>query len=305
MTGILLSLQFTIMTYLLIGFALYRVKIITPDVQRNLSMLVMEVILPVSVFASSLQSLSINTIQRFLPILGIAVFIEGVLLIATKKPLKSLNSDENCVVRYGVLVSNGGLIGTPVMEELLGPIGAVMCNVFMIPTRAVTYSAGELIFGKERNKSVISALIRNKVIIAMGLALIMQTLHISIPTPCLTALKNLGNCLSPVAIITIGSMLADYGIPKKEMVYKITFICIVRLLLIPLTVLSFCYIFSADFINTTVIVLLLGMPVGTVIAIHAKEYQGDSAFASAVVLATTLLSTVSLVGLMKIIEFLY
>lgn len=306
MSETLAALQFTILTYIAAGFVFCKAGIITSEIQKNLSVLVVEVILPINVFASSLENLSVKLIYSFLPTLLLAVLIEIALIAVTKKPVKKFfGREEYRIVRYGLLVSNGGLVGAPVMEQLFGTAGVIMCNVLMIPTRIVTYSAGELIFGSEKKTSLFNTILKNKVIIVMAAALMMRTMHWNVPEPCFTALKNIGSCLSPLALVAVGSMMANCDPGRKEMSFKVVFASLLRLIVVPLFALGLCFLFSMDFMNTTVLVLLLGMPVGTTVAVHAEKYNGNVAFASAVVFVTTLASTASLILLLEIVEIFY
>ncbi len=297
-----------ILTYIAVGFVLYKVKMIDTNAQNFLSTMTLNLLLPISVFVSFVENMSLNLITTLVTIFFLAILIELVLFVITKIPSRILNKQQASVAHYGYLVSNGGLIGTPVIEGLFGGLGVMYCNVFMIPTRIMAYSAGESVFNPRLQKDwkeIIIAIITNKIIIAMFLAIAITTFQFAIPSPCLGALKNIGACLSPISLMLVGSMLAekmhfDFGIFGR-----ISIITIMRLVIIPVSVLLLCMLLRIDFQNTCIVTLLMGMPVGSTCAVFAKKYKGDESFASLTVFATTLLSSVTLVVLMKIMETVY
>ena len=194
------------------------------------------------------------------------------------------------------------------IEGLYGAVGVMYCNVFLIPTRVMAFAAGESVFApdvKKSRKEVVLSIVKNKVIIAIVLALVISFSGLPFPAPVLTALKNLGRCMSPFSLVLVGSMLTQKIKWEKGALRHVAVIAINRLLCIPLAALVLCWCLRLDMQTAAIITLLLGMPAGSTVAIFARKYGGDTMFASAVVFVTTVLSTFSLVGLMKLIETVY
>lgn len=308
MTESLVNTQLIILVYLLFGFILYKTHIIDDHSQLFISSLTIDVLLPVSVFVSFLNSFTLDILKEMLVILIFAAFFEIFLYFISKINIKMYSKEESCVNRYGMLVSNGGLIGTPVIESLFGSIGVMYCNVFLIPTRIMAYVAGESIFNpniKKGLKETIKATVTNKVILAMVLGFIFVSLNISLPAPVFTALSKIAGCMSPVSVMLVGSMLANIPKISGDLIKKISLMTVIRLLIIPGIAFIICMILGFDFITTSVITLLMGMPVGCTCASFAKKYKGNEAYATSVVFVTTILSTISLVGIMQIIEMIF
>ncbi len=308
MTIALINTQITIITYLIFGFILYKAKIITPHAQVFISDIMIDVLLPCSVFASVLSGLTLDLLMRLGAILAIGIGIEIILFLLTKLPTGKMDISEANVNHYGMLVSNGGLVGTPVIESLFGPVGVMCCNVFLIPTRVMAYSAGESIFNpqlKRTYKEVIYSILTNKIIIVMVLGIICVFLNISLPDPIYSAISKIGGCLAPFSLMLIGSMLAQYGGFDLSLIKKIFSISIIRLFIIPLGALAVCLFCHLDFQSTAIVVLLMGMPVGSTCASFAKKYKGNEKYATNVVLVSTLASTITLVILMRIIEMFF
>lgn len=308
MTNSLINTQITILTYLVFGFVLYKVKMIDDQSQLFISNLTINVLLPASVFVSFLNSLTFDLLKNLLIILILAAILETIIYIFTKIPIKYFSHSEACVNHYGMLVSNGGLVGTPVIESLFGSIGVMYCNVFMIPTRIMAYSAGESIFNpklKRGIKDIIVSIVTNRIILVMILGFLFVYFNISLPAPVFTAISKISGCLSPMSLMLVGSMLAQNTDFNISLLKKVSIITLIRLIIIPLCALMLCVFINLDFQTTAVIVLLMGMPVGSTCASFSKKYKGNEKYATAAVIITTLLSTITLVGLMKIMEMLF
>lgn len=306
MTGSLINTQITIIVYLLFGFILYKTHVIDDKAQVFMTNMTLDVFLPASVFASILSSMTLDLIINLAALLMMSVILETGIFLLTKLPTKYFTESENCVNHYGMLVCNGGLIGTPVCEALFGPLGIMYCNVFMIPGRIMAYSAGESIFNpqlKRGLKDIVKSIVMNKIILVMILGFIFVALNLTLPAPVLAGISKIGSCVSPFSLMLVGSMAAQCTHINFSLIKKISILSLIRLIVIPVVTLAICTACHLDFTTTSVIVLLMGMPVGSTCAGFAKKYHGNEEYATAAVMVSTLCSTVTLVLLMRLIEF--
>ena len=127
MTTILINTQLTIVTYLIVGFFLSKTGLIDGQAQLFISNLTINVLLPASVFTSFLTGMSMDLLISLGTILILAILLEVFLSLASKIPSSRFTPSEACVAHYGYLVSNGGLIGTPVIESLFGRRHVLQC----------------------------------------------------------------------------------------------------------------------------------------------------------------------------------
>ena len=219
--------------------------------QLFISNLTINVLLPASVFTSFLSGMSMDLLLSLGTILILAVGLEVFLSLASKTGgSRRFTPGQACVAHYGYLVSNGGLIGTPVIESLFGAVGVMCCNVFMIPTRILAFSAGESIFNpslKRTPQAVLRSVATNKIIDVMALGLVMIYFNLSLPAPILTALQKIGGCLAPFSLILVGSLLAQRVKLPAPMIKNVAQNTLIRLLVIPLAALGVCLALRLDF----------------------------------------------------------
>ena len=307
MTKILIDLQGTILIYLFCGFTLNKVKLMNESSNRFLSNLLTSFLLPVNVFVSFITSFTFDSLAACITILLLGALFETLIFLFSKVKFKHFSDEQMAVARYDMLVSNGGLIGTPIIESLFGAGGVLYANVFLIPQRIMIYSAGESVFNPVAKKTMeqkINSIYTNKVIIAMLLGLVLVTLNLTLPDFAFSALKNIGKCLSPMSLMLVGSLLAERMHISINDVKKIFVIVLFRQMVFPLFAMGVVLFLPFDFTIKATMVLLLGMPVGATCAVYANKYHGDTRFASLSVFISTLSSMITLVMLMAIMEII-
>lgn len=306
MIEVLIGLQGTILIYMFFGFILKKNNMINEQASMFLSRFILEFILPINIFNSCIQSFTIETLQSCIFILLIAIAIELVLFVLTHFNVLHVSKEQIKVIRYGLLVSNGGLIGTPVIEGLYGAHGVVYANIFLVPQRILAYVAGEGIFDpnskKKTFKQIVINTITNKVVLALVFGIILAVLNVQLPGFIKNAIGGIAKCMSPLSLILVGSILADEVKFKLCEDVKIIGMSIYRQILIPV-VLMFCLKFiDMDFMVKSIMVLLVGMPIASTTAIYANKYHNEAGFASKAVFISTISSTFTLIFVMYLIE---
>ena len=305
MTSILINIQGTIIIYLLCGVLLKSNKIIKAVDMKFLSTFILDFILPINVFSACITSFTLESFKAGFISLLIAIIIEVCIYLATKIKWIKFTIEQMSIVKYGLLVSNGGLIGTPVIEGLYGSLGVMYANIFLIPTRILAYSAGESLFNPSMNKTIKDIMINiisNRVLLATIFGIILALLQIKLPIFLIQALTNISKCLSPLSLILVGSLLAVTTKLNWIIGIKVLFISFIRQFAIPLSIFVILIVFRIPKDITSIIVLLMGMPVGSTCAIFASKYGGDEGFASLSVFVSTITATFSLIILMQLIE---
>lgn len=306
MIDILISLQGTILIYMFFGFILKKNHMINEQASMFLSRFVLEFVLPINIFNSCIQSFTLDTLKSCIFVLLIAIVIEFVLYGFTKFNLLKVTEKQIKVIRYGLLVSNGGLIGTPVIEGLYGASGVVYTNVFLVPMRILAYVAGEGIFDpnskKKTLKQVVINTITNKVVLALVFGIILAAFNLQLPGFVKNAIGGVAKCMSPLSLILVGSILADEVKFKFSEDIKIIGLSLIRQILIPIVLLVCLRLIDIEPMVKSIMVLLVGMPIASTTAIYANKYHNEAGFASKAVFISTITSTFTLIFVMFLIE---
>ena len=155
------------------------------------------------------------------------------------------------------------------------------------------WTAGLSLFTKSDRKTVIKTLVFHPCIVAVYIGLALMAIQFQIPQFMIDTLQYISNCTTAIAMIVIGSILADVDF-RSAADKLMLFYSAVRLVLIPVTIFAVLRFINVPQLLTGITVLLAGMPAGSTTAILALEYGCDSEYASKAVLFTTFLSLVTL-----------
>lgn len=286
----LISLQLRMFLIMLLGLFFRKKNLISAEGKKNLTDLVIYLILPCNIVKSFMIEFSQNTLKNFGTVLLVSVLIQVVCAIFAKLFYNRMIPEHRKVMQYATVASNAGFLGNPVAEGVFGSMGLALASVYLIPQRIVMWSAGVSYFteGADR-KSVFKRVITHPCIIAVAVGLVFMLGQVRLPSFLDAALKDIGNCNTAMSMLVIGTILAD--VKPRDMLDKSIFVFSgLRLLLIPLLVYAGCLICAIDPLVTGVSVLLAAMPAASTTAILAAKYDGDAAYASKCVVTTTVLS---------------
>lgn len=295
----MLNLQFELFALMLAGIVVRKLGILTPESRQKFTALFIDLILPANIIVSFHIRFSARIARSCGYILAIAFGVQLLSWLLSRFLFLKVPHGRQMVVRYGTICSNSGFMGNPVVQGIYGMEGLLYASIFLIPVRIFMWSAGLSLFTVTDRKSMVRKLLTHPCIIAVFIGLGLMGIGFRIPAFAMSTLTSLSNCTTAVAMILIGSILAEVDIRRvvdKLMLYY----SFVRLVLIPLLVLGAMWLLHVPPLLTGVAVLLSGMPAGSTTAILAEQYGCDAEYASKCVLFTTVLSlgTLPLLGLL-------
>lgn len=291
----LISLQLRMFLIMLIGLFFRKKNIISAEGKKNLTDLVIYLILPCNIVKSFMIVFDNDTLKKFGTVFVVSVLIQIVCAILARLLYNHIAPAHRKVLQYATVASNAGFLGNPVAEGVFGSMGLALASVYLIPQRIVMWSAGVSYFTKGtedarvHQKSVLKRIITHPCIIAVVIGLIFMLGQVQLPSFLDAALKDIGNCNTAMSMLVIGTILADVS-PRELLDRSIFLFSGLRLLLIPLLVYAGCLVCAVEPLVTGVSVLLAAMPAASTTAILAAKYDGDAAYASKCVVTTTVLS---------------
>lgn len=285
--------------YMALGYLLFKAKKITKEGSRDLASLLLWVISPSIILKSfciefsilKLTELFYSTILAFLALL-ISTCISKI--IYPKSPIDNFASSyPNC-----------GFMGIPLVQATLGNeavfymLGILsLLNIFQ-QTHGVKLmaEAGTGTGTGTKNSNSFFKIISNPLIITpiIGLLIFCLNLGTKVPSIFTTTLDGLGSLNTPIAMILLGTYLAQTDVKSlfvSPILYKLSF---TRLLVIPFAIIV---VYCLIPINTTIKLAVLipaSAPIGTNTAIYAQLYGSNYTYACKTVALSTLLSIIGL-----------
>lgn len=292
-TAELISLQLRMFLIMLVGLLFRKKNVISEEGKKNLTDLVIYLILPCNIVKSFLIEFDGGTLKNFGLILLISVLIQVFCAVLAKLLYRRTAQGHGPVLKYATVASNSGFLGNPVAEGVFGSMGLALASVYLIPQRIVMWSAGVSYFtGGADRKTVVRRVVTHPCILAVCLGFTLMLTQVSLPPFLEASLRDVGNCNTAMSMLVIGTILAD--IRFRELFDKSLFwFSGLRLVLIPLAVFAGCLLCRVDKLVTGVSVLLAAMPAASTTAILAAKYEGDAVYASKCVVLTTVLSLVA------------
>ncbi|MGI6438103.1 MAG: AEC family transporter [Sphaerochaeta sp.] len=290
------SLQGQLFLLLAVGALIRKIHLIGEGAKATLTDLVLYVTLPCSIVLSFMMELDHSLFSRLLIVLILSTGVQLFSFFLSKLHYRNVEESKRNVLRYGLLVSNSGFMGLPIAGLLFGPLGYVYASIYLIPHRIMMWSAGLALFG-DRDQSLgerIKKVVLHPCMVAVYVGFFLMFTSITLPSFITQTLASLGNSTTALSMLLIGSLFAEPGQNPFYTDRKLVHFTFLRLLVIPLVSFLVCRMIGLDSIITGVVVILAAMPGGSTTVILASKYGSDTAYASKLVVFSTMLSLLSI-----------
>ncbi len=278
-----------------LGFAIERIRPLSDATLRQLSALVVEVLLPFYLFFTTATTATPQSLGMApaLIVMGIVIpaFSYGAASLAARPAGVAL--EQRSAFRFSIMVANTAFLGIPICEALFGPMGAVYAVLYDFGTTLIALTLGiwELKGGRleDWRPLLFNPLILG-VIAGLGWAMIGWDFPVWLAAP----LERLGDTTLPLALLVGGAQIGSLrsrGVAWRRQLAGLT---LTRLLVVPLVVAAGLALLGWHNLFAKVVVIEAAMPAGLSVAIMAKTYGADAEFAASALLWTTLAAMVSL-----------
>lgn len=297
----LLLQQMVVLFFLMaVGYYCYRKEIITDEVSKKLSAIVVNIANPAMILTGCMSE---NKVQGK-ELLLLAIIITGVyaslLLLAVLIP-RMLRVEKKSRGTYQVMTvfSNIGFMGFPVVAALYGNGALLYAALFTIPYNILIYTYGiaALQTGEKKGSlkdSVSLSRILNVGVIACILTIVIYLCRIPVPAFIKATVTHLSNLTAPLSMMVIGASIATIDLKKLFTDGKLLLFSFLKLIVIPLVGVMIIRQFVDDPIICGVCMVMLATPVGSMTAMLAQQYDGEYEMASKGVMLTTILSVVTM-----------
>jgi hypothetical protein len=210
---------------------------------------------------------------------------------------------------FGALVAafpNTGFMGVPLLVALMGAQAAgpaiVTIMVDMVITSSLCIALSRLDGADEHGaaraaRMALKGVVRNPLPWAIALGTLASGVGFSLPTPLMATVNLLADAASPVALFTIGAVLARSQMNSSSRTPLADYVPVVliKLVLHPLLVggLGLAAIslgLPLDRFTLTVVVLLAALPSASNVALLAERFEADNGRIARIILLSTVLA---------------
>lgn len=290
----MLQLQFMIFALIGVGFFARRRGMVGREGQKNITDLVINIILPANIIVSFAQPLPEGTIHECLVIFLISAVIQVFCVIYGRIAYPKEPEARRKCLAYGIICSNAGFLGNPIALGMYGAEGLALASVYLIPVRTMMWSAGVAIFsGQTDIRGTLKKVVTHPCVVACIIGIVLMLSGTAIPGPLMSVLSSLGNCNTAMSMMVIGMILAQID-PADLWDKTVARYTLERLVLIPalagLVLLPLMRAGLVEGVTPRLSILLAAMPAGATTTMLASKYECAPDFATRMVIFSTLCS---------------
>ena len=283
----------------LIGTLLRRNYAFTPDVQRMLITLIVNIGLPsiilASIFNFELDS-DLLTLVFLTFGLSVALNITGIVIARSIARLRGVPKAAANEIAITATLGNTAFIGIPLCAILLGAKGALLAAVFDAGLDFVMWTVAVFLLqsGQTFSLKSLRAMINIPMMaIVTGMTLGLLQFEASDFLKQLT--KTLAAIASPLGMIYIGLLVPDLWHKLRTLKFgRLSFGIIFKIIIFPLGVLGILLMLPIDSLVAKVIIIQATMPTLTLASVLFQRYDADVNFGTAMTIVSVILSLITI-----------
>lgn len=290
--------------FMIIGFAVAKLKVVGKDASGVLSKLENTVFIPALVMGTFMSNFTVEKLGatwRILLFSTVIVLIVIPIAILCAKVASKDNYIRN-IYTYGLTFANFGFMGIPIVSALF-PEYEMYYIIFTLPLWTFIYVWGvpSLLMGEENHslKDKLKALI-NPMFIALLIGALIGISGIKMPDFITSVVDTCGDCMSPIAMIITGITFANMDIKKVLGNKGLYFITFVRLVVLPL-MFGGIYTLGVKLLSLDIpayyFVCMLcsqAMPLGLNTVVIPAAYGKDTSVAAGMALVSHIISVITI-----------
>ena len=287
------------------GYLLIKTKLLKKEQSGALSMLLMYVGMPVLIFSSTINNITINT--ELLATIGIVLGIGVVYTFAmffVSKPLTKMEREEKTqgMMRFSSVFSNNGFLGIPLAMAVFGAgsMALMVVIILNIVTNVLMYTLGIYLISGDKKAISLKKAFLNPVLIAFVAGIIANLLKVKGYVPeVATYSTHFSNLVTPISMTILGMKMGGVKFLELFKSWKTYYVSALKLVVFPVIIVVIVFILNQ---LTTIITpdMVLGvliafaMPTAGLASTFSDNFGGDTENAVAFTLGTTVLSIITI-----------
>ena len=289
------------------GYFLKQQRYFNKTTIAQLNKLCFDLLLPIVTF-DNIRRTNLNEVfdLRFVLYAAGSIFI-AIFLLVILVPLFETDRKKQGVIIQGTFRSNFVMLGIPLSSYIAGENSVVLASMLIMVIIPVFNAAAVIllsIYGgcTVNKKRLITDVLKNHMIIASALGIIVSLLHSPIPHFLDKSLTDIGKVGSVFPIIVLGAML-DF--PKLSANFKNLLITVMgKLIGMPLIFITSAVYLGFSSNEIVALVALYGSPTAVISAVMAEQLGCDHELAAQVVVFSTVISCITIFGIVFVLSFL-
>ena len=279
-----------------IGFIAKRSGIIKSEDTSVLTGVMLNIALPSLLIMSMQREFEASVFISSLLMLALLIIIHIACLAISLPITKLLKAEggEKIILMFSMGFSNTTFMGVAILYAMFGVEAMIYAAMGSLASNILLFTVGiALMLGGRKHVDIKSVLL-NKFILATFVGLLLFVFSIRIPGIIGSGLTMVGSMTTPLAMIIIGSILADNDLKSVFFGWKMHIAILFRLIILPIAVFLLLRLFIADELVVLILTMLTAMPVAATTAIFASQYNKEPLLASKSVFVSTVLCLITI-----------
>ncbi len=290
---------------ILVGFYGSKKKIITSELNKGLTDILIKIALPFMIVSSFMftydDTIKTNVLKTFC--LSLAAY--AIMAVVSFLMLLPIKKDKKTVLHFANIFVNTGYIGFPVLNSIYGLEGVVYGSIFNLFFVILLWTYGIMLYKGKLEKGYIKSelinLMFNPSIIAVIIGIIIMLFNIEIKGALLNSIKSIGSITGPISMFIIGVILSNVKIKQHLKDWTVYYGIIIKLIVIPIIIYLVFLLLGESSKAVYSVIIMTAMPASAMTSILAERFNKEKEFAAIIVSATTLISLITVPLLIKLI----
>lgn len=294
MSQTILNQTVIMLILIVVGVLCAKLKLISTATNKELSQFVLQVVNPVVIFMSYQKDYEARLVKNLLLTFALSVLAFAVTLAVAYLFIRKKEDRHTEVERFSAIYSNCAFMGIPLMSALFKEEGVFYLTAFITVFNLVIWTHGVITISGEKNMKQVIKVFYSPTIIAIVLGIITFFLKIRLPEIPTKALNFIKDINTPMAMIVSGVTISATNVPKLLKNFRVYFVCLVKLVIIPLILSLVMSPLNVDEKVRMTIIVAVAAPPAAMCTLFCLRYNKNSVYASEIFAAGTILSVATL-----------
>lgn len=295
----LMNAMFMLFGLMAIGYVCGKTEVLDATANAKLSGFLLKATLPATILNSAVSQSSMDLgVVRHVTFTAMGVFILLPVISKILTQVFHLSTTYQLMLNY----SNLGFMGLPIISSVYGQESSFFVAIFMMIFNIHIFTFGIITLqGKPDSLRTMLKNLCTPGIISAILAFVIVLFHIRVPGPVSGLLGSLGSVTTPLAMIIIGSQLAQVRFREVLTRPELYVMSLLKLAVYPAIVYAVLRLIIGPGMVTEIATVLMGLPVAANVTMLCSEYGGDVSLSAQGTCVSTLFSLLTVPVMLSIL----
>lgn len=286
-----------------VGFVLGKVHLLEDRGSLAMTNLVMYAVSPAMMVVAFQRERNNADLRNFLVCLLLAAVVHLMSILLARLILRG-RDDAVGVLRFGVVFSNCGFMGYPLMTALLGSIGVFYGSAYVVVFTVLAWTMGIYMLTHNAKQLRLRAIVLNPGVLSVAAAMVLYLLSVQLPEVVMTPLNHLANMNTPLPTIVVGYQLSHANFRQVFADRRAWIALALRQLLLPLLTVALCCLTHVDSTVALVTVIAASTPPAALLSMFSQKFGCDTRLASSMVSVFTAISVLTIPPVVGLAQYL-